>query len=199
MARARNAVAVSGTAAQIGSAFKTEIHIYKVDGETHYANSTEPSLPAAMQGVVQGIHGLHDFRLKARSRKPTMLGVPADGVSPNYNSSGTGNHYLAPDDFATIFDIQSLYNAGINGSGQKIVIVGQSAIVPRTWRLFAVTLACRPRTSLRSWFQILRTRGPFRETRKNPISTCNGPPRWPAAPAWFSCTPTMLPTRSNMP
>ncbi len=129
VARARNAVAVSGTAAQIGSAFKTEIHTYQVDGETHYANSTEPSLPAAMQGVVQGIHGLHNFRLKAMSRKPTMLGVSADGMSPNNTSSSTGNHYLAPDDFAAIFDIQSLYNAGIDGSGQKIVIVGQSRIV----------------------------------------------------------------------
>ena len=129
VARARNAVAMSGTAEQIGSAFKTEIHIYQVDGETHYGNSTEPSLPAAMQGVVQGIHGLHDFRLKARSREPAVLGVSADGMSPNNTSSSTGNHYLAPDDFATIFDIRPLYNAGIDGSGQKIVIAGQSTIV----------------------------------------------------------------------
>jgi uncharacterized protein (TIGR03437 family) len=129
VARARNAVSVSGTAAQIGSAFKTEIHVFQVDGETHYANSTEPSLPAALQGVVQGIQGLHNFRLKARSRKPAMLGVSPGGMSPNNTSSGSGNHYLAPDDFATIFDLQSLYNAGINGAGQKIVIVGQSTIV----------------------------------------------------------------------
>jgi uncharacterized protein (TIGR03437 family) len=129
VARARNAVTVSGTAAQIGSAFRTEIHVYEANGETHYANSTEPSLPAALRGVVQGIHGLHNFRLKARSRRPVMLDVPAGGMSPNYTSSSTGNHYLAPDDFATIFDIQPLYNAGIDGSGQKIVIVGQSTIV----------------------------------------------------------------------
>lgn len=128
VARARNAVVVSGTAAQIGSAFRTQIHMYQVDGEMHYANSTEPSVPAAMQGVVQGIQGLHDFRLKAKSRNPIKLVVPADGMSPNNTSSSSGNHYLAPDDFATIFDIQSLYSAGIDGSGQKIVIVGQSQI-----------------------------------------------------------------------
>jgi uncharacterized protein (TIGR03437 family) len=128
VARARNAVAVSGTAAQIGSAFETQIHKYQVDGETHYANSTEPSVPAAMQGVVQGIGGLHDFRLKAKSRNRTMLGVPPDAMSPNNTSSSTGNHYLAPDDFVTVFNIRSLYNAGIDGSGQKIVIVGQSRI-----------------------------------------------------------------------
>src|SRR5450759_1356654 len=110
VARARNAVAVSGTAAQIGSAFRTQIHMYQVDGEMHYANSTEPSVPAAMQGVVQGIQVLHDFRLKAKSRNPTKLVVPANGMSPNNTSSSSGNHYLAPDDFATIFDIQSLYS-----------------------------------------------------------------------------------------
>jgi subtilase family serine protease len=43
-------------------------------------------------------------------------------------SSSLGNHYLAPDDFATIFNLTPLYNSGINGSGQKIVIVGQSKI-----------------------------------------------------------------------
>lgn len=127
-ARARNAVAVSGTAAQIESAFHTEIHIYKVNGETHYANAAEPSLPAAMQGVVQAIHGLHDFRLKSRARRLSGSRVSADGVGPNYTSSTTGNHYLAPDDFATIFNIRSLYSAGINGSGLKLVVAGQSRI-----------------------------------------------------------------------
>jgi uncharacterized protein (TIGR03437 family) len=128
VARARNAVVMSGTAAQIESAFHTEIHIYKVNGETHYANATEPSLPAAMQGVVQAIRGLHDFRLKARAQRLTRSPVSADGAIPNYTSSSTGDHYLAPDDFAAIFNVQPLYSAGINGSGLKIVVVGQSRI-----------------------------------------------------------------------
>jgi len=127
VARGRNAVAVSGTAAQIESALQTEIHAYVVNGETHYANATEPSLPAALQGVVQAIHGLHNFRLKPMSRKLASLGVQADGVTPKYNSGGA--HYVVPGDFVTIFDIQPVYNAGITGAGQTIVVVGQSDIV----------------------------------------------------------------------
>ena len=47
-ARARNWVAVSGTASQIESAFGIQLHQYVVDGETHYANASEPSVPAAL-------------------------------------------------------------------------------------------------------------------------------------------------------
>jgi uncharacterized protein (TIGR03437 family) len=129
VARARNAILLKGSAAQVNSAFHTEIHLYQVNGKFHFANATNPSVPAAMQDVVQAVHGLHNFRLQPRAHRMIPLGVAADGVSPNYTSSG-GNHYLAPDDFATIFDVSPLYNAGINGSGQSIAIVGQSQIVP---------------------------------------------------------------------
>lgn len=126
VARGRNAVMLKGTAAQAQSAFGTEIHMYLVNGETHYANATEPSLPAALQGVVLAIHGLHNFRMKARTHKLTPLGLAADGISPAYTSTGT--HSIAPDDFATIYDIAPLYKAGIDGTGQKMVIVGQTTI-----------------------------------------------------------------------
>ena len=35
---------------------------------------------------------------------------------------------MAPDDFATIYDVTPLYTAGIDGTGQKLVIVGQTDI-----------------------------------------------------------------------
>src|ERR1700722_12372147 len=60
VARARNWVAMSGTAAQVEAAFQTEIHSYLADGETHYSNASEPSVPAAFGSVVKGIRGLND-------------------------------------------------------------------------------------------------------------------------------------------
>jgi uncharacterized protein (TIGR03437 family) len=114
VARARNSIAVSGMAAQVEAAFQTEIHTYVVDGETHYANTSEPSVPAAFGSVVKGIRGLNDFRMKPRA-KPR-------------NTAGRGAHYLAPDDQATIYGISSLYTAGINGTGQKIAIAGQTEV-----------------------------------------------------------------------
>jgi uncharacterized protein (TIGR03437 family) len=126
VARGRNAISVSGTAAQAGSAFATEIHLYQVNGKMHYANATEPSVPAALSGVVRSIQGLHNFRMRARRHQLTPLGL-SGAAAPAYTSS-SGNHYLAPDDFATVFDLKPLYNAGITGTGQKIVVVGQSQI-----------------------------------------------------------------------
>jgi uncharacterized protein (TIGR03437 family) len=115
VAQGRNWVAVSGTAAQLETAFSTELHNYAVDGETNFANSTDPSVPAAIASVVRSIRGLNDFRMKPAIVKPRF-------TSPH------SNHYLAPNDFATIYDILPAYSAGINGSGQTIVIAGQTAI-----------------------------------------------------------------------
>jgi len=79
-------------------------------------NATNPSVPAALAGVIVAIRGLNDFRLKPSAR-----------ASPR-NTSAKGNHYLAPDDLATIYNIKPLYAAGIDGSGQRLVIAGQTQI-----------------------------------------------------------------------
>src|SRR5947209_1026372 len=130
VARGRNWIAFDGSAAQIEAAFQTELRQYTSDGETHFANSVEPSVPKAFAGVISGIHGLNDFRLKPAHRTPrvvpTALSV-SDTAHPNYNSS-KGTHYLAPDDLATIYNIRPLFDAGFDGSGQKLVIGGQTQI-----------------------------------------------------------------------
>ena len=42
-------------------------------------------------------------------------------------TSSTGLHTLTPDDLATIYDIAPLYQSGIDGTGQKIAVMGGSA------------------------------------------------------------------------
>ncbi len=127
VAQGRNWIAVNGSAAQIEAAFATEIHEYAVDGETHFANATNPSVPAAIDGMVLSIRGLNDFRMKARVQKP------------KYTKQPSGNHYLAPNDVATIYDILPAYAAGINGTGQSIVVAGQSDVPPSDIALFQST------------------------------------------------------------
>jgi uncharacterized protein (TIGR03437 family) len=126
VARGRSWIAVSGTAAQVETAFQTEIHSYVADGETHFANASQPSVPAAFGSLVQGIRGLNDFKMKPRSHasraKPNY--TKPDYTKPDY-TTGPGNSYIAPGDFATIYDVTPLYTAGIDGSGQKIAIAGQ--------------------------------------------------------------------------
>lgn len=121
----RNWIAFSGFAHQMESAFHTQIHEYIVDGETHYASATEPSVPRGLANVVLGFRSLHDFRPK-----------PRGFVKPKFTSSLTGNHFLTPDDFATVYDLHNLYNNGIDGTGQKIAVVGQTDIQLQDIRTF---------------------------------------------------------------
>ncbi len=119
VARGGQWIAFSGTAANIGRALRTEFHRYQVDGRIHFANASEPSIPEALDNLVAGFHGLNDFRATPMLREAK--------VPPQFNSS-TGNHYLAPDDVAAIYDFAPLYAAGIDGTGQTIAIVGQTDI-----------------------------------------------------------------------
>jgi uncharacterized protein (TIGR03437 family) len=125
VARAHNAITIRGTAAQAQAAFGVELHYYLVNGERHFANATAPSIPQTLQGVVVAIRGLHDFHMKPASRlRPAQPG--ASGAQ--YTSSTSGAHYLAPDDIAAIYDIKPLFASGLDGSGQKLVVVGQTNI-----------------------------------------------------------------------
>ena len=119
VARARNWITFSATAGQIAATFRTELHHYDEGGEKHFANASEPWIPASLVGIVVTIRGLDDFRPKPP--RPTI------GMSPEFNAS-SGSHYLAPDDLATIYDIQALYKAGFDGTGQKLAIAGQTDI-----------------------------------------------------------------------
>jgi hypothetical protein len=119
VARARTWILFSGTAARVQHAFHTEIHRYNVQGKLHFANSVDPSIPSALDPVISLIRGLDDFRTEPRARSSPHVG--------NYTTLG-GVHFLLPGDLATIYNLAPLYQRGITGSGQKVVVVGQSDI-----------------------------------------------------------------------
>lgn len=121
VARGGSYIAFSGSAGQVSAAFQTEIHQYSINGEVHFANATSPAVPSAMADVVSSIRGLNDFKPRARVR--------IRHAKPNFTSSLSGNTYLAPDDFATIYDLNALYSSGIDGTGQKIAVMGQTDIL----------------------------------------------------------------------
>lgn len=128
--RGRSAISVNGTASQFEAAFQTELHHYLVNGQLHFANASEPQVPAAFSGVVATIRGLHDFRAKARHHSPHAGAIPSAAALDPRHTSSTGRHYLAPDDLATIYNIKPLYAAGFDGTGQKIVVAGQTQVDP---------------------------------------------------------------------
>jgi len=113
-ARARNWVAFSGTAGQVAHTFRTQIHRYEISGEMHFANFSEISVPASLEGVIAGIYGLNDFNPKPKAVADV--------------STTTGSHPMTPADFATIYDVNPLYASGIDGTGINIAIIGLSEI-----------------------------------------------------------------------
>jgi subtilase family serine protease len=121
IANSRNQIAFDGTVAQIESVFRTEIHNYLVDGVIHFANATNPSVPAAFAGLVLTMGHLHSFAPKPRVRFSKLSSAGAD---PHFTSYLSGNHFLTPGDFATIYDLPT----GLDGTNQTIAIMGQSTV-----------------------------------------------------------------------
>ena len=123
-ARSRTFIQFSGTVAQAQTAFQTSIHRVSLNGEEHVANVTVAALPSGIAGVVGSVAGLNDFKLKARARVH-QLQANAD---PKYTSSISGDHFIAPGDFYTIYDVQPLLTNSINGTGITIAVAGQTDI-----------------------------------------------------------------------
>ena len=123
----------SGNVAQLRSAFHTQIHKYMVNGEMHYANATNPQIPAALAPVVGGFVSLNNFRPRSYAQKlGTATYNPATGTATPQWTWGTTNNgvnfVLSPQDYAVQYNLNPLYSAGINGSGQTIAIVNESNI-----------------------------------------------------------------------
>jgi hypothetical protein len=125
----RSVIEFSGAAGQVQEAFHTAIHKYVVNGEEHWANASDPKIPSALSAVVAGVSTLHNFykkpHLHISSQKITAAYQP--GKRPQTTFSG-GQHALSPADFAVIYNLNPLYQAGVNGAGTTIAVVGRSNI-----------------------------------------------------------------------
>jgi len=124
----------SGTAGAVRQAFHTEIHKFAVNGEEHWANASDPQIPAALAPVVAGFASLNNF-----PRQPMIQQVGAFSRSKatgevrplfTFTSGGSSYYALGPTDFATIYNVLPLWQASpaIDGTGQTIAIVAASNI-----------------------------------------------------------------------
>ncbi|HUX66045.1 MAG TPA: protease pro-enzyme activation domain-containing protein [Terriglobales bacterium] len=128
-----NVIQFSGTAAAVAAGFQTAIHRYVVQGVSHWANATDPSIPAALAPVVAGVVSLNNFVKPAghflgqgNGQKPLAgLGQARLAYNP---ANGQPGHVIVPGDFAILYNVAPLYSAGVNGQGQAIAIVGRSDV-----------------------------------------------------------------------
>jgi subtilase family serine protease len=149
----RIVIEFSGTAGQVAEAFHTTIHNYTVNGEHHYANSTDPQIPAALAPAITGIRSLHNFFPKPFNhsagtfRRDSKTGqiVPVGPLPIAQFQAGTGCGFLGgpcellgPYDLAAIYDVSPLWNqtSAIDGTGVTVAIVGETDINPADWTSF---------------------------------------------------------------
>ena len=103
-----------------------------VNGDEHYANATDPQIPAALAGIVRGVAALNNFRPSPNLSVvgPGHVDPVTRKISPDFNlTEPNGAFYaIAPEDFATQYDLAPLYAAGINGSGETIGVINDSNI-----------------------------------------------------------------------
>ena len=125
VANGRVAIEFSGTASQLESAFHTSIHKFVFNGEEHWANASDPQIPAALAPVVAGVFTLHNF-LKAPQIQLTDEKFTAT-VGPNGHpqfSSSSGLHALVPADYWRIYN----FGASPPNTFAHIAIVARSNI-----------------------------------------------------------------------
>ena len=136
--RGRTVIEFSGTAGQVQQAFHTEIHKYVVNGQEHWANASDPQIPAALAPVIVGINSLHNFAKKPLYRlagKPLPQRASAEGIGGqttilDQSLCDGPCYFVSPYDFATIYNVLPLWNQtpAINGTGQAIAIINRSNI-----------------------------------------------------------------------
>ena len=115
----------SGTVGQANQAFHTQLHSVQLGTEMHLANYTAPMLPQAIANVTAAVTGLTDFKMKPHVKTRVIPGdawddLPHRRAAAVHLRSVSGNTYVAPGDFYTIYDENAALTAGFNGTGIKI-------------------------------------------------------------------------------
>lgn len=133
---ARNLIQFDGSIGQVQTAFHTAIHSFTVNGATHFANISDPQIPAALAPVVAGLTPLNDFhpRPMLQSGGRAHYDPATHSIQPDLTlfSGSTPYLFVGPSDAATIYDtpntaLNSAYSGTTyDGTGVNIGIAGVS-------------------------------------------------------------------------
>jgi len=161
VSKAHSVIEFSGTAQAVANAFHTEIHNYAYQGSLYTANSSDPSIPSALAPVVAGFASLNNFPRGHVSSQPSQVKFDKEtkkwfvskpttpltpGAKPQFTTVLDGYTFypVTPADFATIYNLNPLFNSGIDGTGQQIAIVAESDIIPSDINTFRSAFGLPP-------------------------------------------------------
>ena len=97
IAPGRNFIGFGGAAADVNRAFQTELHFYNVNGAKRLSVASDPMIPQALAPVITAVRGLYSLQDRPSHLTQLMKSTP--------DFSNGGNHFIAPGDFATIYDL----------------------------------------------------------------------------------------------
>ncbi|MGB2604827.1 MAG: S53 family peptidase [Candidatus Sulfotelmatobacter sp.] len=123
----RQVIDFSGTAGQIREAFHTEIHALEVKGKQHFANMSNPKIPAALAPAIVGVVSMHNFKPHAmyeRRSDYTFAGCAGDCLA------------LVPADLQKVYNVGPLLTAGITGKGMTVVAVEDTNSFGTDWATY---------------------------------------------------------------
>ncbi|WP_201316272.1 protease pro-enzyme activation domain-containing protein, partial [Dyella sp. EPa41] len=134
----------SGTSANVGRAFHTQIHSYKLNGETHFANTTEQQIPQALASVVLGVASLDNFfphpqyrnvgvvNKDKRTGQWKRVSTSPDFTVPPGTIDTNAAYDVVPADFNTIYNVTPLWNQAspVRGAGQTVAVLERTDVQP---------------------------------------------------------------------
>ncbi len=144
-------ITFSGNNAAISKAFHTEIHTLSVNGDSHFANMSNPKIPAALRSAVAGVVSMNDFRAHTNFSRKFKTPLPQMTVTSGcYPAIPTGTHnasytnrcfLVTPGDLAAIYDMKAAFDAGITGQGQTVVVVEDTNVYKMAaWNTFRAVM-----------------------------------------------------------
>ncbi|MGB8344791.1 MAG: S53 family peptidase [Ktedonobacteraceae bacterium] len=110
-----------GTIGLAEQAFHVTINNYTApNGQAYYANTSDPLLPASIASNVLSLDGLNNTLHFQHAAMPART-LPSSGSnSPTVSCLGHGGGYLTPDQIASGYNLQGIYNQGLHGGGQIV-------------------------------------------------------------------------------
>jgi Pro-kumamolisin, activation domain/Bacterial Ig-like domain (group 3) len=140
VAKGKTVVEFSGNVGQVRNAFGTEIHKYNVNGNEHFANVSNPQIPAALAPVVRSVVALHNFRHEPHAHLiGTFQRTKATGeIRPLFTYTDSNGQFfgVGPADFAKIYNVPATISGTPAGQGETIAIVGRTNINIQDVRAF---------------------------------------------------------------
>src|SRR3984885_13341670 len=131
VSNSRVMIVFSGDAALVGAAFVTELRYYLVNGERRMATASDPTIPAALAGVIQSVSGLstvHDRSYHGAGQAQVPVGAGSDVPALSVCNGGNCEYYISPGDFSVIYDLNPISLLQIGGMGQTIAIIGRARV-----------------------------------------------------------------------